>query len=81
MAAHPTFVHAAADLHRHDLLAEVLTDQRVRPIQVRSKSTGPGKAFRRAIICLAGALSRIIDDFEPGPGPSRTATTKSWMRS
>ena len=69
MAPHPTFVHAVADLHRHDLLTEVATDRRATPIQVRSKSIGPGRAYRRAISWLAGTVSRIIDDFEPGSAP------------
>jgi hypothetical protein len=67
MAPHPTFVHAAADLHRHDLLTEVADARRATPIRLRTKSIGPGKACRRLLTWLTGAISRIIDDFEPGP--------------
>jgi hypothetical protein len=81
MASHPTVVHAAADLHRHDLLAEVATDRRAASIRVHSKTSGPGKACRRTITWLADTVSRIVDDFEPGPAPPGTAAAGRRMRS
>ena len=81
MAPHPTFVHAAADLHRHDLLAEAASDRRATPIRVRGKSSRPGQAFRRAIIWIADAFSRIVDDFEPGAARPRPLTTVRRVQS
>jgi hypothetical protein len=75
MAPHPTFVHAAADLHRQELLAEAVSDRHATPVRVRGKSSGPGKTYRRAIIWIADAVSRIVDDFEPGSARPRSLTT------
>ena len=68
MNTHPTIVHAAADLRRHALLSEAADDWRTTPTGVRTKGVGPGKACRRVFAQVAAVVSRIIDDFEPGPG-------------
>ena len=68
MATHPTIVHAAADLRRHALLSEAADDWRTTTTSGRMKSTGPGKVCRRMVAQITAVVSRVIDDFEPGPG-------------
>jgi hypothetical protein len=68
MNTHPTIVHAAADLHRHALLSEAADDWRTTPTSVRTNSAGPCKVCRRMVARIAAVVSRVIDDFEPGPG-------------
>jgi hypothetical protein len=83
MNTHPTIVHAAADLRRHALLSEAADDWRTTPSSGPKKSTGPGKVCRRMVVQIAAVVSRVIDDFEPGPGPRspETARLGSRMRS
>lgn len=81
MAPHPTVVHAAADLHRHDLLSEVITDRRAAPTRVVPQGVGLGRAWWRAVAWIIGAISRVIDDFEPRAAHPRTTATGRWMRS
>jgi hypothetical protein len=80
MAPHPTVVHAAADFHRQALLREVITDQRAAQTRVVPQGVGLGRAWRRMVACVAGAISRVIDDFEPGAAHPRTTATERWMR-
>jgi hypothetical protein len=69
MNTHPTIVHAAADFRRQALLREAVDDELTKPTGMRTTGTGPCKACRRAIAWLARVVSRILDDFEPRPGP------------
>ena len=71
MNTHPTIVHAAADLRRRALLTEAADDWRTTPTSVRTKSAGPGRACRRMVARIVAVISRVIDDFEPVPGPGR----------
>ena len=82
MAPHPTVVHAAADLHRQALLSEAIADQRTTATRVVPQGVGLGsRAWRRMVARLAGAISRVIDDFEPRGAHPRTTATGRWMRS
>src|SRR5918994_2354160 len=65
----PTIVHAAADLRRHALLSEAADDWRTTPTSLPKKSAGLGKVCRRMVVQIAAVVSRVIDDFEPVPGP------------
>ena len=69
MAVHPTFVHAAADLRRQALLREAAMDLSTAPTNMRGKRTGPGTVCRRMVAQIAAVVSRVVDDFEPSPGP------------
>jgi hypothetical protein len=69
MNTHPTIVHAAADLRRQALLGEALDDGRTKPASVRRMDKNPWTICRCTIAWLATILSRVIDDFEPRPGP------------
>ena len=81
MSSHHTIVHAAADLHRHALLSEAADDRRTTPTSVRTKSAGPGKVCRRMVARIAAAVSRVIDDFEPGVGPRSPDTGRLGVRT
>jgi hypothetical protein len=74
MYTHPTIVHAAADLRRQALLREAMDDGRMRPSGVRMRDTGRWKICRHTIAWLATVLGRVIDDFEPRPGPRSRRT-------
>ena len=69
MNTHPTTVHTAADLHRNALLSEAADDWRTTPTREGTKGAGPGKTCRCTVAWFAKVLSRIVDDFEPVPGP------------
>ena len=69
MNAHPTIVHAAADLRRQALLGEALDDGRTKPASVKRMDSSPWTICRCAIAWLATVFGRVIDDFEPRPGP------------
>ena len=69
MNTHPTIVHAAADLHRQALLTEAADDRRTTPTSDRTTGTRPGRACRHLVARIAAVISRVIDDFEPSPGP------------
>jgi hypothetical protein len=81
MAPHPTVVHAAADLHRQALLSETIADRRTTQTREVPEGVGIGRAWRRMVAWLTGAISRVIDDFEPGAAHPRTTATGRWMRS
>jgi hypothetical protein len=68
MNSNPMIVHAAADLHRNALLTEAADDRRTTPTSGPKKSAGPGKVCRHIVVQIAAVVSRVIDDFEPGPG-------------
>ena len=76
MNTHPTIVHAAADLRRQALLREAVDDGRTKPPSVRMTGADPGEACRCTVAWLAKVVSRIIDDFEPGPGTSPRRTVR-----
>ena len=69
MITPPTTVHAAADYHRQALLIEAVEDWRTASTSVRSKRNGPCMVCFRIVAKIAAIVSRVIDDFEPAPGP------------
>ena len=69
MTPHPTIVHAAADHHRHDLLAEAAEAWRAKSPEARAKTGMFHKGIRHMIDAFAAFVSRVIDDFEPAPPP------------
>jgi hypothetical protein len=81
MNSNPMIVHAAADLHRNALLREAADDRRTTPTRVRTNSAGPGKVCRRVFAQVAAVVSRVIDDFEPGPGPRSPETARLGSRT
>ena len=81
MNTHPTIVHAAADLHRNALLTEAADDSRTTPTSVHTTSAGPGKVCRYIVAQIAKTVSRVIDDFEPGPGPRSPETRRLGIRT
>jgi len=73
MSQHPTVVHWAADHHREALLADVASDRRDTPVGRRK--TGSANIARTLFTSIAAAVSRIVDEFEPVPGP-RSASAR-----
>ncbi len=65
-----TIVHAVADLRREALLAEAASDRRTTPGRASAGGSGVRRSIGRVIACATAVVSRIVDEFEPTPGPT-----------
>jgi hypothetical protein len=81
MNQHSTVVHWAADHHREWLLADAASDRRF-PRDNRRPMT-PTRVARMAVTTIIAGISRIVDEFEPGPGryPASAEPVPERMRS
>lgn len=69
MAPQTTLTQMAADLRRQALLAEAADASRAARPGERTTRLRREQRLRRMVGHLTGMFSRIIDEFEPIPGP------------
>lgn len=74
MAMHPTFTHAAADMRRKAFLAEAAEAQRIALPGSRNSAQRASASVLRFADRMSDMISRIVDDFEPGPSSSSPVT-------